>query len=283
MFSCGTERGNTCRCCRFFQYNVINTNNKEFPLQNSDVTESICVVTPVYNEEGCIEAVIADWAGHLSKLTPNYKIIAVNDGSRDNTLQKLNALMLKYPALQVHTQENQGHGPALLCGYHLALKAGHCWTFHVDSDNQFAASDFIHLWQIRQGRPFILGHRKNRHDPPVRILISSILRLIIRVFFGTQIKDANIPYRLIETKYLAKLLQFIPEGIFAPNIFLSILAAGDGQDLCHIPVEHQERQTGNPSIIKWSLIKACMRASKELLKFGLSFHRALKTLGQNRA
>jgi dolichol-phosphate mannosyltransferase len=60
--------------------------------------------------------------------------------------------------------------------------------------------------------------------------------------FQCVLKDSNVPYRLIKGPYLQRLLNSLPEQPFAPNIFLSVLAKRDGQELFEIPIGHKERK-----------------------------------------
>ena len=78
--------------------------------------------------------------------------------------------------------------------------------------------------------------------------------------------------------YLKKLISVLPKGLFAPNIFLSILAAKDGNDLLFIPITHVERKTGMVFAVKWKLIQVCIRGVKELVSFRLSLRKAMKKL-----
>ena len=50
-----------------------------------------------------------------------YEIIAINDGSSDNSLQILNAYALKYPNIRVINQENRGLGATRNRGLNLAI------------------------------------------------------------------------------------------------------------------------------------------------------------------
>ena len=54
--------------------------------------KDLAVVMPVYNEEEIIETVIKDWCKILDKLNMSYQIHPYNDGSKDNSLQKLKEL-----------------------------------------------------------------------------------------------------------------------------------------------------------------------------------------------
>jgi hypothetical protein len=48
------------------------------------------------------------------------------------------------------------------------------------------------------------------------------------------------------------------------------MAKKDGNDLMFIPVTHKERETGQVSIIKWKLLKVCVRSARELLSFAFT-------------
>lgn len=230
----------------------------------------LAIVMPAYNEQGCIEQVVSKWTSLFKEqsLGPDEaQLIVVNDGSRDKTGALLDALTAKNPYLKPHHQANAGHGKALLTAYRIASDMQAEWVFHVDSDDQFATSDFVALWAQRNRSNFILGHRRTRHDALHRLVITRIVRSLNFLLFGVWIPDANIPYRLIEGNFLTALLTALPQNVFAPNIFLAVTAARMGQDLINVPVHHEERKTGTVSILRLNLLKVCFRSAKELLSF----------------
>lgn len=89
----------------------------------------ISVIVPCYNEEENAEetlttACAADY--------PDFEVIAVNDGSRDNTAAVLDALAARLPRLRVvHLAKNQGKATALNTG---ALLARHELLTCIDGD-----------------------------------------------------------------------------------------------------------------------------------------------------
>jgi glycosyltransferase involved in cell wall biosynthesis len=206
--------------------------------------------------------------------------VVVNDGSRDQTGQILDRIARQESRVLIVHQANGGHGAALLHGYRAASTLGAEYIFHVDSDDQFLPADFRRLWQLREQSKFILGYRRKRHDALHRLVITRILRLLNAAIFGVWIKDANVPYRLIRGTYLAALLEVLPEDVFAPNIFLAVLAARDGQNLIGMPVQHEERKTGTVSIVRWKLIKVCFRCVRELADFRRTLPDRLKKMRQ---
>jgi glycosyltransferase involved in cell wall biosynthesis len=224
---------------------------------------------PAYNEQGCITAVVRQWLDELAVRIPSgrYLAVIVNDGSKDRTGEILDELAAKEPKLQVVHQSNGGHGAALLRGYREAIDRNAEWVFHVDSDDQFEPRDFGRLWALRSKSRFLTGYRRSRHDALHRLVITRLVRGLNLLMFSCYLKDANIPFRLIQGPYLARLLSLLPEPVFAPNIFLSLLAARDGQQLSEIPVTHKPRETGSVSIVRWKLIKVCARSAWELFQF----------------
>lgn len=76
---------------------------KEYPF--------ISLIIPCYNEGEIVTDAIEAAA---NQTYPNYEIIAINDGSRDNTGAVLDALAVKYERLRViHLAENQGKAMAM--------------------------------------------------------------------------------------------------------------------------------------------------------------------------
>jgi biofilm PGA synthesis N-glycosyltransferase PgaC len=92
-------------------------------------TPSVSVLVPCYNEE----ALVAETINELMKLQyPNLEIIAINDGSRDRTGERLEALRGQHPSLRVvHLAENRGKATALRTG---ALAARSEFLVCIDGD-----------------------------------------------------------------------------------------------------------------------------------------------------
>ena len=70
----------------------------------------VTVLLPCYNEGANVDETIY----HLFKQNyPFMEVIAINDGSKDDTASRLDALVLQYPALKVLHQANQGKASAM--------------------------------------------------------------------------------------------------------------------------------------------------------------------------
>ena len=226
----------------------------------------LIVVMPAYNEAACIEEVCREWLSVLDSL-PESRLLVINDGSTDRTGEILAELARIQPALGVVHQANAGHGAAVLHGYRKALELGGAWVLQVDSDGQLDPRDLSRLWACTGEARFLLGCRMARCDPWLRRALSAALRLLIRILFGVRLRDPNVPFRLMEARYLAELLARLPEGVFAPNVLLAILAARRGADFREVPVSHRPRRAGPGSLRGLKFVRVLPRCLRELLAF----------------
>jgi glycosyltransferase involved in cell wall biosynthesis len=224
----------------------------------------VTVVMPVYNEEACINEVIADWKAALDRLQLSYNLLILNDGSRDNTAGEL-AMHHGDPAVTVINKENSGHGPTILTGYHLAVDNAN-WVFQVDSDNEIQAEHFQKLWNERHGYDAVFGIRSAREQALPRRIISAFSRMAVNLCYGRGVQDVNCPFRLMRATTLKKALPHIPADTFAPNVAISGLFVLTRRAVKNIAVPHSNRQTGEVSIKKWKLFKAAMKSLLQTIR-----------------
>jgi len=78
----------------------------------------LSMIVPAYNDEGTLEAAVAEALNELPKLYESCEVIIVNDDSRDQTARVADQLAAAHPT-QVKVIHLQNH-----LGYEAALKAG---------------------------------------------------------------------------------------------------------------------------------------------------------------
>lgn len=205
------------------------------------------IVIPVYNEAGIIEVVIQDWMAVLNTLDIRYKIKLYNDGSTDSTIEVLNTIIKQYPDyIELIDKKNSGHGPTVLRSYREALDAE--WVFQVDSDNEIKAHYFTEFWNIREQYDLIIGKRINRDSPLFRKVMTYFSYLVVKLFYGKGIKDANCPYRLMRTSAFKTIFTSIPEDTFAPNIIVSGMASKKKLNIKSFNIQFDTRTVGVSSL-----------------------------------
>jgi len=206
------------------------------------------IVIPAYNEEGSIEKVVQDWVAVVNQLGHSHRLLIINDGSKDNTLLKLQNLEKQHPQLIVINKTNSGHGPTCTFGYQKAIEAGATYVFQTDSDGQTSADEFWKFWENREQYDFIIGHRVGRQDGYNRKFVSNVLKTLIFFIFGTWIKDPNTPFRLMKADILKKYLSYIRTTDRIPNVLMSILVTYFHHKILWFPIHFASRKTGTNSI-----------------------------------
>ena len=182
----------------------------------------------------------------------------MNDGSSDGTEQALQVFGHDNRVEVIH-KVNSGHGPTILIGYKKSVKLAD-WNFQCDSDNEMKPDSFRILWENRERFDALFGVREARNQNSGRKLISAFSRFIVRLLFGTGVTDVNTPYRLIRSKVLERIVQYIPVNAFAPNVIISGIICKSGLRIFERPVLHENRVTGKVSIVKWKLWKSATKA-----------------------
>lgn len=229
--------------------------------------DKLYIVMPAYNEEENIEQVVSDWYPVLQNAGEDSRLVIVDDGSKDNTYKILNELKQDYPKMLPLTKPNSGHGATCLYAYRYALKNDADYIFQTDSDGQTLAELFPPFWDIRKEYDMIIGSREIREDGIFRLIITRSLRLIINLFFGVFVRDANLAYRLMKATALKQALAIIPLDFNLSNILISIVFAKKEMRVKSIPVTVRPRQGGVNSLFAPQIIKIGFRAIKDLWRF----------------
>ncbi|GAA1792199.1 glycosyltransferase family 2 protein [Luedemannella flava] len=94
----------------------------------------LSVVIPMYNEEEALPALAERLRPALDELGVTYEVVAVDDGSHDETPQHLLAMRRTWPQLRViRLRRNAGHQAALTAGLHRSVGA---YVVSIDADLQ---------------------------------------------------------------------------------------------------------------------------------------------------
>ena len=229
---------------------------------------TLSIVMPAHNEAEHIEACVQEWYECVVAGIPGAEIVVVDDCSTDDTGARLRAMAARMPGLRpLRTPVNGGHGRAVRFG--IDRCAGE-FVFQTDSDRQHTPDDFAALWALRHEADFVFGVRERRADGAFRVLVSEVLRGVNLFIWGTWIRDANCPFKLMRREALRRVLDEVPPGSFIPMVMVSVLARRRGYRVVERPVRHFPRQAGQQSLrgaAKWS--RTGIRCLRELLALRL--------------
>lgn len=223
------------------------------------------IIIPAYNEAENIRRTIKEWYPVIEAHNGNGKsrLVIINDGSKDNTLEILKEEAKERPCLTVLTKQNSGHGPTLLYGYRYALEQGADYIFQTDSDGQTDPKEFETFWKLREQKEAVFGNRTKRGDGASRVFVERVLCVLLKLYFHVSIPDANAPFRLMRSSYVAEYLPKMPEDYNLPNVMLTTFGAADKKQIAFVPISFKPRQGGTNSINIKKIVKIGRKALKD--------------------
>lgn len=219
--------------------------------------EGLSVFLPSHNEEGNLERVVAGLSGVLPKVTDDYEIIIVDDGSRDRTGEIADRLVAADSHLRVvHHERNRGYGGAVISGIAAATKP---WVMLCDGDGQFSPEDLAVMAARADRYDVIVGRRVHRADHLGRRLNGRAWTILMRLLFGIRIHDIDCGFKLFRRGFIN------PQVLQARGAMISaeLMArmAGGGARIAEVEVRHLPRQAGEQS---GANLRVVMRAFREL-------------------
>lgn len=213
----------------------------------------LTMILPMYNEEGNVVPLLAALERVRVEKKVNIKIIAVNDGSKDNTLRVLREQEKQYKNLMVVDHpKNQGLATTLKTGIRTALEQKASLLGFMDSDLTHDPNDLpAFMGKIAQGFDFVIGSRyipggAMQGVPLFRVLISQIGNIFVRFLLGIAVKDFTSGYRVIKADVLRSFE--IEEKGFGIQLEEVVKAYSAGYKITEVPIILKTRTYGTSSM-----------------------------------
>jgi glycosyltransferase involved in cell wall biosynthesis len=199
----------------------------------------LSVVIPVHNEVDNLDGLHGELDTALRPLGLTYELIFVDDGSRDGSFARLQALRERDPrAVVIKLARNFGQTAALAAG--LAHSHG-ADVVLIDGDRQNDPADIPRLLeQRRTGYDLVAGWRVERQDAWLRRRVpSQIANWLIGAITGVHLHDYGCTLKLIRGD-LARSLRLYGEM----HRFIPALVDDLGGRIVELPVHHRPRVAG---------------------------------------
>ncbi|MFP6639533.1 MAG: glycosyltransferase, partial [Myxococcota bacterium] len=190
---------------------------------------NLSIIIPFHNEEEDAEAVI----GEVLELHPDAEIVAVDDGSTDNTP----AVLSQIRGIKVITlPQCIGQSGALYRGL---MEARGDILVLMDGDGQSSTPDIERLLKYIPEYDFVNGLRAGRRDSLARRLSSGFANSIRSRFLGDGMRDTGGSPKIMKKICVDHLV-----AVDGMHRFIPAMLAAAGFRSIEVPVQHRERRHG---------------------------------------
>jgi glycosyltransferase involved in cell wall biosynthesis len=198
------------------------------------------IVIPVHNESESIDELVKAIETAGDPLNGDHEIVFVDDGSTDDTLEKLKRLAHTHRQIRIFSfRRKLGKSPALECGFRMA--AGD-YVLTMDADLQDDPRDVRQMYEhlTREHVDMVSGWRRERRDSILKIVSSKIFNsIVVRMLFGVPFKDMNSGLKLYRADVTRELPLYGGMHRFIPLIVREL-----GYRIAEVPVKHHQRKYG---------------------------------------
>jgi len=201
----------------------------------SDVKVSIII--PAYNEAETIGELIAQ----IKALYPEFEIIVINDGSKDETVsvaEEAGAVVYTHPY-------NIGNGAAVKSGIRVA--SGDIMVL-MDGDGQHEPEDIEKLLQFFPDFDMVVGARSLRDQASLgRAMGNQVYNWFASYVTKFSIKDLTSGFRAIKSKSARSFLHLLPNTYSYPAT-LTLGTLRSGMSVKYTPISISKRKAGKSNV-----------------------------------
>ena len=233
--------------------------------------KSMAVVMPVYNEGVHIYENLLKACKIVASFTEDYEIIAVNDGSTDNSLEEIRRAMKVDDHIRVvYYDINHGKGYAIKMGMNTSNKE---LTAFCDSDLELSPKMLKSYARAldQSGADIVIGSKMHRNSkvnyPFIRKFIGYGYYIFLKILFRLNLKDTQTGIKLYRTECIKKVLKEVRTEGFSFDIEILAFAVRMGYKIIDMPVVLSfSRDRDNHSKIKLKTIFEMIKETLEIRK-----------------
>ena len=209
--------------------------------------ESITVIGPCYNEEQNIDDFVSRTIKILEKINLNYQILLVDDGSQDNTWEKILSHSKKNNKIKgIKLTRNFGHQNAIMAGIKFC-ESDYVLLSDVDLQDPPELLEEMYNKITENKLNVIFAKRVKSNESFFKKLTSIIFYKIYNLISHTKIVERASDFVLFNKKVLKEI-----KSIKEQDVFLRGLIPWLGFNSSYVEFERQNRKKGSTG---WSIYK----------------------------
>ena len=175
-------------------------------LVQNKITMKLSIVIPCYNESKDIASNVDKVKKYLLDNKIDHELILVNDGSKDNTKEVIEAI----PGVKALSYEkNRGKGGAVKYGIENATGD---YVLFMDADLSTDISAISKVIELAPSYDLIIGsrHAKDsvilKKQPWTRVFIGWCCRVLVKMLFHTKLKDTQCGFKAMRIDVAKKIV-----------------------------------------------------------------------------
>ena len=200
----------------------------------------LSIIIPLYNESESLSELSSWIANVLDNSELDYEIIFIDDGSTDNSWEKIQSLQLDNKNIKgISFRRNYGKSAALNVGFSSSLGEV---VITMDADLQDSPEEIPELYKmiIVDGFDIVSGWKKNRKDPISKTIPTKLYNAVTRWVSGIKLHDMNCGLKAYK-KQVVKNIEVYGEM----HRYIPLIAKWAGfQNIAEKVVHHQARKFG---------------------------------------
>ncbi|MBI4370184.1 MAG: glycosyltransferase family 2 protein [Elusimicrobia bacterium] len=229
----------------------------------------LTVILPMFNEAQYVEAVISETANYFRAKNFDFDIIAIDDGSTDQTGEKLRRVGPAYPLSVISLPQNQGKGAAVRRGI-LAAKGE--FLFFLDADLATPVSEFDKfIPHMNRRADIVIGSRRIKesdivvHQSKLREFMGEIFYQAVYALLSNDVRDTNCGFKLFRREVGQRLFRLSRIDRWGFDAEILFLARHLGYAIKEIPVRWFNKPT-----TKVHLVSAVTGTIGELIRIKMN-------------
>lgn len=227
--------------------------------------QRLTIIIPCYNEEKNIPSVMPAILAFCE--AEDYKLIVVNDGSRDNSLTLLKQYE-NHPAFTlIHHKINRGYGGAIKSGIEACNTE---FLITMDADGQHRTEDVKNLFNaITTGdADMIIGSRKGTRSANIlRGLGKRLIRFTVKRLMPLPVYDLNSGMKIYRSDLGKRYAKICPDSMAYSDV-ICLTFINKYHKVTEQPIEIREREAGKSTIT----IKTAFRTIYEVFNIIILFN-----------
>ena len=234
------------------------------------------IIIPTYNELANAPILIERIFKHI----PDAYILIIDDGSPDNTGEKIRELQKRYPGLfLLERASKSGLGSAYRTGFAWGLERGYEELIEMDADLSHRVRDLKKMIDAKELKPntdLVIGSRwmpggRTENWSKSRELLSRAANLYVRAMLGMGVKDSTAGFRIYSSLILKKLnLEAIKSEGYSFQIEMTRAVHKLGGKISEIPITFRERENGvskmSKNIVREAMLLVTIWGLKRFLR-----------------